>query len=151
MKKLACILAILVTASCGLFKPKIIVETQIVYRDRVIHDTTTFEIPQIVEKIVTKDTVSHLENPYAKSDAVVSEGMLWHSLESIPQIIKVPFEVEVRDTTYIEKEAEPIEVEKKLTSMQQFELDYFWIVFIIAVLLLLWAFRKPIISLIKKL
>ena len=48
------------------------VVTQIEYRDRVVHDTARVEIPYEVEKIVTRDTVSHLENSFAKSDAKVS-------------------------------------------------------------------------------
>jgi hypothetical protein len=123
-------------ASCGICKPA---EPQIVYRDsvrveyrdRIIHDTATFEIPVIVEKNVTRDTSSHLENPYAKSDAVVSEGFLWHSLESIPQTIEVPVEVEVHDTTYIEKAQETVYVteyrDKPLTWWQEFRLKAFWV------------------------
>ena len=48
----------------------------------------SFTVEKEVEKIVTRDTVSHLENSWAKSDAVVSDGFLSHSLESIPQIVK---------------------------------------------------------------
>ena len=35
-------------------------------------DTIQVEIPQIVEKIITKDTISILENDYAISEACVS-------------------------------------------------------------------------------
>ena len=86
--------------------PKVIehVTTKIEYRDRVVHDTAKVEVPYEVEKIVTKDTVSHLENTYAKSDAVVSNGFLSHSLESKPQIIRIPVEVHVTDTLWKESE-----------------------------------------------
>lgn len=119
-------------ASCGVCKPKPVIEyrdsVRVEYRDRIVHDTATFEIPVIVEKNVTRDTSSHLENPYAKSDAVVSDGFLWHSLESIPQTIEVPVEVPVTDTLIIEKEAQVIEkeVETKLSWWQGFRIDAFW-------------------------
>lgn len=128
--------------------PRIIerVETRIEYRDRYIHDTATVEIIREVERIVTRDTASHLENTYAKSDAVVSGTFLHHSLESIPQFIKVPVEVHVTDTLYkeaqiIEKE---VEVEKPLNWAQQTKIGAFW--WLVAGLLasLLWIFRKVI-------
>ena len=80
---------------------KIIVETRIetVYQK----DTVFLEVPKIVEKVVTKDTVSVLENDYAKSEASVSEGLLAHSLETKP--VK-----------------QPVEVEKPLTGWQSFKM-----------------------------
>lgn len=131
-KIITLVITIVVLASCGICKPRIEYRDSIrvEYRDRIIHDTARFEIPVIVEKNVTRDTSSHLENPYAKSDAVISDGFLWHSLESIPQTIEVPVEVEVHDTTYIEKHAETIYVtkykEKELTWWQGFRIDAFW-------------------------
>ena len=121
-------------ASCGICKPQPQIEyrdsIRVEYRDRIVHDTATFEIPVIIEKNVTRDTSSHLENPYAQSDAVVSDGFLWHSLESIPQTIEVPVEIEVHDTTYIEKHAETVyvekPVEKPLTWWQGLRIDAFW-------------------------
>ena len=114
------------------------------YRDRIIHDTTTFTVEKEIEKIVTRDTSSHLENSWAKSDALVSEGFLHHSLESIPQIIKVPYEVVVTDTLIIEKLTEPQYVEKPLTWWQRFRQDAFWWLTGGIILLLLWTFRKLI-------
>ena len=139
----ASLIFLLVTSGCS---PRIIekIETKIEYRDRIVHDTATVEVPYEVEKIVTRDTASHLQNTYAKSDAIVSQGFLRHSLESIPQIIKVPVEVHVTDTLYkeakiIEKE---VEVEKPLTWAQQTKIGAFW--WLVAGLLasLLWIFRK---------
>lgn len=140
---LLCFLFLL--SSCS---PKVIYqkETVIEYRDRVVHDTTTFEIEKEVEKIVTRDTVSHLENKYAKSDATVSEGFLHHSLESIPQIITVPVEVHVRDTVTVEKEAQIIEKEVKvevpLPWWKQFFIKAFPWVLLGLILSLVWIFRK---------
>ena len=49
------IVLLVLAVSCS---PKIIerVETKIEYRDRVVHDTATFEVPVEVEKIETTDS-----------------------------------------------------------------------------------------------
>lgn len=151
---LALIAAIVLLYSCS---PKIIekVETKVEIRERVVHDTTTFEIPVEVEKIVTKDTVSHLENSYARSDASVSGGLLSHSLESIPQIIKVPYEVTVTDTVYVEKGAQIIEkevkVEKPLSLWKKIELASFWWLLLLSAGSLAYIFRKDILKLVLRL
>lgn len=138
-------LLVLCLASCS---PRVITKTETVieYRDRIVTDTAVVEIPVEVEKIVTRDTTSHLENTYAKSDAMVSEGFLHHSLESIPQYIRVPVEVHVTDTLYKEAEihTETVEVEKPLSWWQKFRMDAFWWLLGAVVLLLLWTFRKLI-------
>lgn len=144
------IILLVLAVSCS---PKIIerVETKIEYRDRVVHDTATFEVPVEVEKIVTRDTVSHLENNWAKSDAVVSEGFLRHSLESKPKIIQVPVEVHVTDTLWKEKEAQAVtetkEVEKPLSWWKSFKLDAFWWLLAAVLVLLAWTFRKTLLKL----
>lgn len=126
--------------------PKIVekVVTQVEYRDRVVHDTATVEVPVEVEKIVTRDTVSHLENNWAKSDAMVSDGFLHHSLESKPRIIQVPVEVHVTDTVWKEQEIieKEVEVEKPLSWWQSFEIGAFWWLIGAVALLLVWTFRK---------
>lgn len=142
------IVLLLVLAYLASCSPRIVekVVTETVYRDRVVYDTTTIEIPVEVEKIVTLDTLSHLENTYAKSDAMVTKGMLYHSLESKPQIIKVPVEVHVTDTLYKESDihTEYIPVEKPLTWWQKFQIGAFWWLVAAIVLLILWTFRKLI-------
>ena len=138
-------LLVLCLASCS---PRVITKTETVieYRDRIVTDTAVVEIPVEVEKIVTRDTTSHLENTYAKSDAMVSEGFLHHSLESIPQYIRVPVEVHVTDTLYKEAEirTETVEVEKPLSWWQKFRMDAFWWLLGAVIALLLWTFRKLI-------
>lgn len=137
------LLPVLLLASCS---PRIIehTKTEIVYRDREVHDTATVEIPVIIEKNITRDTASHLENTYARSDASVSGGYLSHSLESKPQIIKVPVTVHVTDTLY--KEAQIVEkevkVEKPLSWWQKFRIGAFWWLCGAVLLLLAWTFRK---------
>ncbi len=135
-------------SGCSLLRPKVItkIEKEVEYRDREVHDTATVEIPIEVERIVTRDTTSHLENSFAKSDAVVSGGYLHHSLESIPQIIRVPVVVHVTDTIYREKEAvetiKEVKVEKPLSWSQKAKIGAFpWLV--IGFLgLLIWVTKK---------
>lgn len=143
---------ILLLSACS---PKIIEKTitEIEYRDRVVHDTTEVKIPYEVEKIVTRDTVSHLENDYAKSDAEVSDGFLSHSLESKPQIIRAPVEVRVTDTIWKESEikTEIQYIEKPLSWWKQTQIKGFWVLLGLVVLFLGWKFRAPLVSALKKL
>lgn len=152
---LALMLFVMLIGAFTACSPKIIYqkETVVEYRDRIVHDTARVEIPVEVEKIVTKDTVSHLENTYARSDAMVSQGLLHHSLESKPQIIEVPVEVHVTDTLWKEQEikTEYVEVEKQLTWWQKMKQDTWWWLVIAVIGLLVWIFRKPILDFIKKL
>lgn len=139
---LYCLLTMTTIPSCSVCKPRIEYRdsVRVEYRDRIIHDTATFYVEKEVEKIITKDTASHLENRWAVSDASVSEGLLYHSLESIPQIVKVPYEVEVHDTTYIEKsvasEVQIKEVEKPLSCWNRLKLASFeWLILALGVCL----------------
>ena len=149
---IAFLLAVITILIAGC-SPKVIVQREVVteYRDRIVHDTTTVEIPLEGEKVVTRDTASHLENTYAKSDAVVSGGFLSHSLESKPQIIRIPVEVHVTDTLVKEAEirTETVQVEKPLSWWQKFRIGAFW--WLVAALgaALLWIFRKPLLKLLK--
>ena len=142
----AAIIAIAGIQGCSAPKEVIKYEKVIEYRDRIVHDTATVEVEKEVEKIVTRDTVSHLENTWAKSDAMVSEGFLHHSLESKPKIIRIPVDVIVHDTLWRESEIKEIKVpvEKQLTFWQQFRLRGFWWLLGAVVALLLWTFRKVI-------
>ena len=103
---------------------KILVETRIetVYKT----DTVYLEVPKIVEKIVTADTVSVLENEYAKSEASVSEGLLAHSLETKPvkQPVEVQTQVVYRDSVIVKDNVivQTVEVEKELTGWQSFKM-----------------------------
>ena len=103
---------------------KILVETRIetVYKT----DTVYLEVPKIVEKIVTADTVSVLENEYAKSEASVSEGLLAHSLETKPvkQPVEVQTQVVYRDSMIVKDNVivQTVEVEKDLTGWQSFKM-----------------------------
>lgn len=125
-------LLLMLSCSCSVQKPQVIIRdsVRVEYRDRIVRDTAKVEIPVEVEKIVTRDTSSHLENRLAVSDAVVSGGFLFHSLETRGGVIKVPVEVHVTDTLVVEKEAQEKEVikevEKPLTWWQRFRIGAFW-------------------------
>lgn len=89
-------------------------------------DTIQIEIPRIVEKIVTKDTLSILENEYALSEASVSDGFLSHTLETKPiqHPVKIQKETVYRDSIIFNDKiiVETVEVEKPLTGWQNIKM-----------------------------
>lgn len=90
------------------------------YRERIDSVLVEIEIPREVERVVVRDTVSNLENSYARSSARVdSLGFLHHELETKPQRITKPAPVVIHDTLRFESHAktEYIEV-NKLTEAQ---------------------------------
>ena len=129
------------------------IRTEIQYRERLVPIVASVNIPYFVERNVTKDTTSHLENSFAKSDARISDGLLFHTLESIPQTIETTVYVPVTDTLWKDSEiiTKEVPVEKKLSRWQKFRIDSFWYLLAGLVLSLLWIFRKPIIKLIRTL
>jgi hypothetical protein len=96
------------------------------YETKTVHDTAYVELPVIVEKVVTLDTASVLENKYAKSAASVSGGVLAHSLETKPvrEPVSVEKQIVYRDSlVYRDKvQTVTVEVEKKLTWWQSFKM-----------------------------
>lgn len=151
--KIALTLALLTATACAVQKPQVIIRdsVRVEYRDREVHDTAYFEVPVEVEKIVTRDTASRLENKWARSEASVSGGFLSHSLETKPQSVPVPVTVHVTDTLIVEKEAQEVEVvkevEKPLTWWQRFRLGAFW--WLVGLALVGW--RRELLALAKKL
>ena len=131
---------------------KIITETRIetVYQT----DTVYLEVPKIVEKVVTKDTVSVLENEFAKSAASVSDGLLAHSLETKP--VQKPVEVQTkivyRDSVIFKDVVvyETVEVEKELSGWQTFKMKTGGITLTILSLLALAAIGWIIIRILRK-
>ena len=130
MKNTSLILLSAVCVACATSRQaapseKILVETRIetVYKT----DTVYLEVPKIVEKIVTADTISVLENDYAKSEASVSEGLLAHSLETKPvkQPVEVKTQVVYRDSVIVKDNVivQTVEVEKPLTGWQSFKMS----------------------------
>lgn len=90
---------------------------------RYVKDTMYLELPAITERIVTRDTTSHLENDYAVSEASISGGYLSHSLATKPA--RTPVEAEAREVVrdsivFRDRLVEvPVEVEKPLTRWQR--------------------------------
>ena len=115
-------------------------------------DTVYLELPAMVEKIQTLDTVSVLENKYAKSEASVSNGILAHSLAtkpvSEPRIIDT--KIVYRDSlVYVDKViTESVEVEKPMSSWDRMihSLGYSYLGMLIALLGwgLFFLVKKPI-------
>ena len=91
-------------------------------------DTVYLELPLLVEQVQTLDTMSVLENRYAKSEAIVADGVLVHSLATKP--VKEPIEVETkvvyRDSlVYVDKIVkETVEVAKPLSGPNRFFLAF---------------------------
>ena len=77
-------------------------------------------------KLATFDTTSVLENKYAKSEAIVSGGLLTHSLATKPvrEPVKVEKEIVYRDSLVYRDQVvkEDIYIEKELTFWQKFRL-----------------------------
>ena len=130
---------------------KIITETRV---ETVFQTDAVFlEVPRIVEKIVTKDTVSVLENEYAKSEASVSDGLLSHSLETKPvqQPVEVQTKIVYRDSVFFKDVVvyETVEVEKELTGWQNFKMKMggwflgILIILIVFAILYIVKFLKP--------
>ena len=129
MKNFILVLFSLLCVACGSVKQvtpteRVVTETRI---ETVFQtDTILLEIPKIVENVVTKDTVSVLENDYAKSQAVMSYGLLAHSLETKP--VQKPVEVQTkivyRDSVIVKDNVivQTVEVEKELTGWQTFKM-----------------------------
>ena len=129
MKSSISLLLALGVAACGTVRPvtgvdstKVEVHTETVIQ----HDTAYVELPVIVEKVATLDTTSTLENTYARSEAVVTAGILRHSLETKP--VSIPVKVETK-TVYRDSlvfrdrvQTQTVEVEKKLNWWQKLKL-----------------------------
>ena len=156
MKNTSLILLSAVCVACATSRQatpseKILVETRIetVYKT----DTVYLEVPKIVEKIVTADTVSVLENEYAKSEASVSDGLLAHSLETKPiqQPVEVQTKIVYRDSVVFKDVVvyETVEVEKELTGWQSFKMKMggwflgILIILIVFAILYIVKFLKP--------
>ena len=91
-----------------------------------VHDTAYVELPVIIEKVATLDTASTLENKFARSEAIVSAGILSHSLETKP--VQLPVQVETKivykDSLVFRDrvQTQTVEVEKKLNWWQNLKL-----------------------------
>ena len=115
------------------------IRTETVY----VPDTIYIELPRIVEKVQTLDTISVLENKYAKSEAQVLNGVLAHSLETKP--VKEPAIIQrqiVYKDSIIVKEVDVdhyIEMPAELTPWQSFKIKLGGYAFALIILLIVCA------------
>ncbi len=143
MKNLIIAIILMLLMSCG--SQKLVgsdvrdsVRIEIVERKVEVRDTVEVEIPKIVEVAKICQDSSRLANKYAVSLAqVLPSGELYHSLETIPQVIEKPVEVEatVRDSiVYRDRELrEVVKVPRELTKWQRFQMSGFWVLAIILI------------------
>ena len=156
MKNFIPVLFSLLCVACGSIKQvtpteRVVTETRIetVFKT----DTVFLEVPKIVERVVTKDTLSVLENEFAKSAASVSDGLLAHSLETKPvqKPVEVHTKIVYRDSVIFKDVVvyKTVEVEKELTGWQSFKMKMggwflgILIILIVFAILYIVKFLKP--------
>ncbi len=164
MRNALILLSVLLLASCGTMRfaastemrDSTRVEVRAEYVERI--DTVYVDVPRQVEKLVTRDTSSHLENDFAVSDASIdSLGFLRHSLETKARSLPVPVKstAERNDSIIYRDRAVTVErpypVEKELTSWQKFRLASFWWLAATIGCGLLWMNRERLSSFLLKL
>lgn len=126
---------------------------RIEYREKTVFvpDTVFVEIPAQTAERTTPDSLSHLENDYAESNARINQdGSLFHDLKTKPQAKPVPTEKEIqyRDSiVYKDRivklrvtETKTVEVEKKLSWFHKTQIYGFWAL----LLLLAIIYRKKL-------
>lgn len=99
------------------------------YRERVVFvpDTLFVEIPAQTAERETRDSVSVLENDFAKSIArVTADGFLYHNLETKPQQLAAPFEKPVVEKETTESHVADKAEAKKITKTVYVARDYTW-------------------------
>ena len=124
------LLLLAAASACGAARPLAntadSTRVEVRYETVTVHDTAFVELPVIIEKIQTLDTISTLENDYARSEAAVTAGILKHSLETKPAQLPVPVEKEIvyRDSIVFRDRVvtEVKEVEQQLSFWQQFKM-----------------------------
>ena len=116
MKTSTLLLISFLLTACGVARPVLEsdnTKVEVRVEEKIVRDTAWLEIPVIVEKVSTLDTASVLDNKYAKSEAIVSGGVLTHSLATKP--VKEPVTVEikeiVRDSIVWRDRVQTVEVE----------------------------------------
>ncbi len=129
------------------------IETKVERVIEVRWDTAYIEVQAQSAEITTPDSVSHLETDFATSDARINpDGTLFHNLLNKPQErpTVVPTTIQ-RVDSIVEREV-PVVVYKNKppNNWEQFKIDSFWWLIGTMAALFVINFRKPILSLIKK-
>lgn len=106
----------------------------------LVPDTVYLEIPSQTAERTTRDSVSHLENDYAVSDARINaDGSLYHDLRTKVQkrAIETNKRVETRDSLiYRDKVVnvkETVSVPRELTTFQKIQIFGFWLLLVLVV------------------
>lgn len=112
------------------------------------------ELPVIVEKVQTLDTLSVLENKYAKSEALISGGVLAHSLATKPvsEPVVVDKQIVYRDSlVFVDKViTNTVEIEKPISAGDLFFLKLGKWVFVLLIGYGFWRLFKSLYLPIKK-
>lgn len=112
------------------------VRVEVIERVVEIYDTVEVEIPLIKEVAKIRQDSSSLANDYAKSEAkILPDGLLYHSLETIPQTIYAPIisSHTIKDSMVFQSQiiSNVVEVERELTTWQKWRLNGFWVLLVI--------------------
>lgn len=124
------------------------VRVEIVERIKYVVDTVEVAVPYYHEERETRDTMSFLENPFALSSAAISNGVLFHSLQTIPRTWRVQFKKPIlrRDSIVYRNfyRDVKVEVERELSWLQRFQVNGFWGMLVVVVILILlrWGGRE---------
>lgn len=172
MKHLLFIFLLLLFASCHSSRQAISTEPVVLNNKDSIKETTVVKtiyvpvtvevpIPQQSESIVTSADTSRVETDIAVSEAWINEdGTLYHSIENKP--VTYAAEAYVPQTTTdhnieaIKTKEIPVpqpyavEVERKLTLMEQIKLSSWWLLLIISLFSISYIFRNPLYKLVRK-
>lgn len=159
MKKIVIFLMVIFTLISCRSSKSLITQTQeykrdsvrVEYRERTVFvpDTVFVEIPVQKAERTTKDSISHLENDYAVTDARInSDGTLTHTLNSKPQVKPVPIKrpIEYRDSIVYKDKAISKNntitkyVAHKLSWWEQTQIYGFWAAIIVVAII----YRKKI-------
>ena len=118
------------------------------YRERIVMDTVTIEVPEVMVMDMTCDTLSVLETKTAKSTARVQGGKLSHELKtfgrlSTPNAVKVVYRDSVIVAERIRNVEKTVEV-NRLTTWQNFQIKGFWILLLVlaATAFVLWLTHR---------
>ena len=135
-------IVLLLFSSCRTGRQVVVVEARDSVRveERIreikVTDTLFVEIPGQKESTTVRDSVSHLENDYAVSDARInSDGSLYHSLETKARTDTLSKELTVQAKDSIiyryKLNTKVVTVEKGLSDWQKIQIRGFWIFLIL--------------------
>lgn len=147
MKNFLPLLALLAASSCGTLRQLPATDStrvEVRVERETVTDTAFIELPVIVERVATLDTVSVLENDFARSEAAIEGSTLRHSLETKPVSVPVEVRTEIvcRDSLVYRDRVQTVEVEveKPLTAWQRLRLSLDGIFIILIVIAMLYFF-----------